>query len=423
MSNTIFIQIAAYRDPELIPTIHDCIRNADNPDDLYFGICRQYHEEDRFDDLTYFKNNPNFRIVDIPHLESQGACWARNLIQQLYKGEDYTLQLDSHHRFAKGWDTTLINMVKQLQDKGHEKPLLTTYAPSYDPEDDPGKRDHAAWKMDFDKFIPEGAVFFLPAAIPGWKKLKEPIPGRFYSAHCAFTIGKFAEEVQHDPEYYFHGEEISIAVRAYTHGYDLFHPHRPVIWHEYTRKNRTKHWDDHDTKKTVEKPWHIRNKECHLRNRKLFEMDGEKCDIDFGKYGFGTVRTLRDYEKYAGLNFGKRAVQQHTMDRKNPPNPIIWETENGWEESFCTKANIRIDIPTQTIPEIESSKFWFVGVHDKNDREIYRKDLEKKEIAKFIKSGKVNIDLNFMATDVPDTWTIWPFHEEKQWAKKITQKV
>jgi len=83
MSNTIFIQIAAYRDPELIPTIHDCIQNADNPDDLYFGICRQFHNDDRFDDLKYYKNNPNFRIVDIPHLESQGACWARNLIQQL----------------------------------------------------------------------------------------------------------------------------------------------------------------------------------------------------------------------------------------------------------------------------------------------------------------------------------------------------
>ena len=62
-------------------------------------------------------------------------------------------------------------MVKQLQDMGHKKPLLTTYAPSYNPEDDPGKRDKSAWKMDFDKFIPEGAVFFLPAAIPNWNNL------------------------------------------------------------------------------------------------------------------------------------------------------------------------------------------------------------------------------------------------------------
>ena len=36
-------------------------------------------------------------------------------------------------------------MIGQLQDKGHEKPLLTGYMPSYDPEDDPGKRVKVPW--------------------------------------------------------------------------------------------------------------------------------------------------------------------------------------------------------------------------------------------------------------------------------------
>tara|TARA_B100001123_G_scaffold443407_1_gene589415 strand:+ start:4055 stop:5326 length:1272 start_codon:yes stop_codon:yes gene_type:complete len=423
MSNTIFIQIAAYRDPELIPTIHDCITNADNPDNLYFGICRQFHEDDKFDDLTYWRKNPNFRIIDVPYLESEGACWARNLIQQLYKGEDYTLQLDSHHRFAKGWDTALIDMIRQLQDMGHEKPLLTTYAPSYDPENDPGKREKAAWKMDFHKFIPEGAVFFLPAAIPGWKDLIAPIPARFYSAHCSFSIGKFAVEVQHDPEYYFHGEEISIAVRAFTHGYDLFHPHRPLIWHEYTRKGRTKHWDDHSTKKVVEKPWHKRNNECHLRNRKLFGMDGEKQDIDFGKYGFGTVRTLRDYEKYAGLNFKLRAAQQYTLDRKNPPNPVQEEAEDAWIESFCVKNKVKINIPMSEVDHTDDIKFWFVGAHDNSNKEIYRQDLVAEKINVFAKSGTVNLDLDFMSSSRPHTWTIWPYSKSKQWLTKLTKKI
>ena len=275
-------------------------------------------------------------------------------------------------------------MIKQLQAKGHKKPLLTAYAPSYDPEDDPGKRELAAWKMDFHKFIPEGAVFFLPAAIPDWKNLDEPIPSRFYSAHCTFTLGQFATEVQHDPEYYFHGEEISIAVRAFTHGYDLFHPHRPVIWHEYTRKGRVKHWDDHDTKKSVEKPWHKRNKDCHLRNRKLFGMDGEKQDIDFGKYGFGTETTLKDYEKYAGVNFKLRAVQQHTMNRKNPPNPVTWKTDEEWEDTFCTKNNVNINIPLSDVDQPGDCQFWFVGAHDKSDKEIYRKDMEAGEVEKHI---------------------------------------
>jgi mannose-6-phosphate isomerase-like protein (cupin superfamily) len=38
---------------------------------------------------------------------SKGLCWARSEIQKLYEGEDYTLELDSHHRFAAGRSTRL----------------------------------------------------------------------------------------------------------------------------------------------------------------------------------------------------------------------------------------------------------------------------------------------------------------------------
>ena len=40
-----------------------------------------------------------------------------------------------------------------------------------------------------------------------------------------------------------------MTVRAFTHGYDLFYPHRVILWHEYTRNYRPKHWDDHTAEK------------------------------------------------------------------------------------------------------------------------------------------------------------------------------
>jgi hypothetical protein len=40
---------------------------------------------------------------------------------------------------------------------------------------------------------------------------------------------------------YFDGEEISMAVRSYTHGYDLFIPNKVVIFHEFDRGYRVKH--------------------------------------------------------------------------------------------------------------------------------------------------------------------------------------
>ena len=264
---TIFVQIASFRDPQLHLTIESMLKNAKYPKNLVIGICNQHNPEDDFN-IDKYRNDSRFRIIDVLDVESKGVCWARHQVQQLYQGEDYTLQIDSHMRFEKEWDKTLIQMIKGLQKKGYKKPLLTGYVSSFNPENDPNERVREPWRMVFDRFIPEGAVFFLPETIPNWKDLTEPVTTRFYSAHFCFTLGKFAEEVQHDPEFYFHGEEISIAVRAYTHGYDLFHPHKVVIWHEYTRKGRIKQWD-------IDKEWYKKNESSHKKNRQLFGMDGE----------------------------------------------------------------------------------------------------------------------------------------------------
>ena len=156
----IFIQIASYRDPQLVPTIKDCISKAKNPKKLVFSIAWQHSIEDVWDNLDEFKDDKRFKIVDIDYKNSQGACWARNQLQQQYNGEEYTLQLDSHHRFVENWDEECVNMIKQLQEKGHQKPLLTGYISSFDPDNDPDGRTQAPWKMNFDRFIPEGAVFF-----------------------------------------------------------------------------------------------------------------------------------------------------------------------------------------------------------------------------------------------------------------------
>ena len=100
----IFIQIASYRDPQLIPTIESALENAKRPKNLVFGIARQFHPEDGFDNLDKYRKDKRFRILDIPYTESKGVCWARNQVQQLYKNETYTMQIDSHMRFEKDWD-------------------------------------------------------------------------------------------------------------------------------------------------------------------------------------------------------------------------------------------------------------------------------------------------------------------------------
>ena len=410
----IFVQIASYRDPELEKTIKSMIENSKKPNNLRIGICRQYHPEDGFDTLDDYRKDKRFRILDILYSESKGVCWARNQVQQLYDGEEYTLQIDSHMRFEKNWDDTLIKMVKQLQKKGFPKPLLTGYVSSFNPENDPAERIQEPWRMAFDRFIPEGAVFFLPETIPGWEKLKEPVTSRFYSAHFAFTLGQFSTEVQHDPEFYFHGEEISIAVRAFTHGYDLFHPHKVVVWHEYTRKGRTKQWDD-------DKDWGNKNNLSHQKNRQLFGMDNEEITMDFSTYGFGTERTLKDYEIYSGLRFSKRAVQQHTIDKNYPPNPTIFQSEEEWEASFASIFKHCIDIGFDSVPETDY-EYWVVAFHDENDNTIHRQDADIHEINRMKNDpdGYCKVWREFQTSHKPKYWVVWPHSISKGWCDRIT---
>lgn len=409
--NDIFVQIASYRDPQLLPTLEDMVKHAKNPERLHINVAWQHDEEDKKEKYSHIKN---LNLIDINYKDSQGVCWARNKIQQFYKNEKYTLQIDSHMRFAPNWDEEMISMIKQLQKKGHKKPLLTGYVSSFNPENDPAERILIPWKMNFDRFIPEGAVFFLPASIDDYKERTEPLFARFYSAHFCFTLGKFCKEVPHDPNYYFHGEEISIAVRAFTHGYDLFHPHKALIWHEYTRRGRVKQWDD-------DKKWADRNSASHLRNRKLFEMDGEKRDIDFGVYGFGKVRTLEEYEKYSGLNFKRRAVQRYTLDNNLAPNPYPFKTKEEYEKSFLKIFKHCIDVRYDQVPE-KDYDFWCVAFKDKSGADIYRKDADRAEIDRMFNDPDkyCKVWREFNAEEMPHSWIVWPHSVSKGWADPIT---
>jgi len=133
-------------------------------------------------------------------------------------------------------------------------------------------------------------------------------------------------EVPHDPELYFTGEEMSITVRAYTYGYDIFHPHILIAWHEYTRKNRDKQWDD-------DKEWW--KKDLHSKQHYLTIFNNR------GKYGIGSDRTIEDYIKFSGVNF---------LDTKINTEIKYKLFDDSWK--FWIKENIELKIPIDTIKKI-----------------------------------------------------------------------
>jgi Glycosyltransferase (GlcNAc) len=413
MEETIFIQIAAYRDPELIPTVKDCIAKAAKPERLHFCIGWQHTEEERIDEI---KDLPNIKIVDVHYLDTKGACWIRRKIQDQYNGETYTLQLDSHHRFIQDWDEECIKMLKSLKNKKVKKPLLTAYLTSYEPSNDPDGRLHAPWQINYDRFMPEGPVFLRPSELKNWEQLVAPAPARGLSAHFIFTYGKWCKEVPYDPELYFHGEEISLAVRSYTHGYDLFHPHKILMWHQYTRAGQKKHWDD-------SKNWDELNKISYKRVKILFGVDGEDPkQIDFKECGFGKVRTVQDFERYAGVEFKTRRFHKNTIAEILPP--INCTTEEQFQSELCNRFKYCIDVYKPEFAENDYD-FWCVVFKDKDNKDLYRKDADVSEIHTVMNSDAndkfIHIWREFDTDVKPAKWTIWPHSKSKEWNTKVIE--
>jgi hypothetical protein len=423
INQKIFVQIASYRDPELIPTIKDCISKAKYPERLTFGICWQHSEEDEWDNLDEFKDNEAFTIMDVKWNESKGLCWARHHIQKMYKGEEYTMQIDSHHRFVENWDEEMIEMLKLT---GSKKPILTAYAGMYDPKENK-LLNFEPYKMVPDKFTPGGTILFYPHNIENWEQLNKPIPARFVSGHFFFTIGKHCEEYHYDPNIYFAGDEISLSIRSYTLGYDLFHPHRLLIWHEYTREGRTKHWTDFssETKEAglVEKPWWEMDNESKRRLRHMLQE--EDNDIDLEHYGLGTFRSHRSYELYAGINFHKRKLHPNAIKGINPPTTFEDDDET-WIYEVVTDYSLSLnwenrweDISKQLDPAC-TLQFIYVGIENDNGEVLFRVDL----IDKLFLEGHIKqSSANFSSKTPPTKLIIWPYEVSKGWLEKVDIKL
>jgi hypothetical protein len=148
-------------------------------------------------------------------------------------------------------------------------------------------------------------------------------------------------------------------------------------------------------------------------------MDGEVKDIDFGRYDFGEVRSLEDYERYAGLSFKKRAIQQYTKDNKLAPNPPLYDEE--FEKSFMSIFKHCIDVQYDKVPE-KDYEFWVVAFHDENDETIDRKDITSGEIKNLFNDpdGYCKVWREFETIKRPKYWVVWPYSTSKGWCERLT---
>lgn len=407
---TIFVQIAAYKDKELIPTIDDCLRKAKFPDKLTFGICWQHSENET---LPYL-NDKRFRITSIHWSQSKGCCWARSKTQQLWEGEDLTLQIDSHMRFEQDWDVTATTMLRQCN---HAKPILSYYPPPYEIKE--GKIELCAYT------IPQALIMnrFESGFIPyfGSNSLQrrdgKPVPGCFIAAGFLFTIGRFCTDVPYNPNIYFLGEETDLAIRSFTKGYNVFHPFQSVCYHYFIRKGEPRHWEDHNAKNAeagvVKEHYVTTTSRGWEYLRKLLWED----NADLGPYSLGTVRSRRDFEMFAGVNFKKKLI--HPEAKKKLP-PVT--TDPNWEDKVNPPVYFdkTITLDLTDVPVMDDYERWYFGLHNHEYVEIWRQDFVT---AEYLTERKNTIHIKATLDHEPKSWTLWPVSKSKGWLQKIVKPI
>lgn len=400
----IFVSIAAYRDPQLVPTIEDCILKAARPERLRFGICWQHTPQE---DTLPFRSDECFRILSIDWRESKGACWARSEVMKLWHGEEWFLQVDSHCRFATDWDAKLIEDMRLTESA---KPILSTYASPFTPGGDEVLLE-GPLQMAFQGFT-DGIPHMKPFAISNWQLLERPRRARFLSAGFLFAPGSFVEEVGYDPELYFLGEEAAMTLRAFTHGYDLFHPHQTLVWHDYGRPNAPKHWADHTKTNNVSREW--QDLDLHSKQKVKKLLTGQPVE----SYGLGAVRTLEQYQDYAGLSIVLRKAQEYTVRSEEPPNP---QADPDWAgQIFPWMVRITLDRSALPAAAIDDPEFWVVAVKDESGTEIYRVDVPQAQLATLLSEGATLVlYCEFESGTIPASWSVWPVSRSLGWLPKM----
>lgn len=97
-----------------------------------------------------------------------------------------------------------------------------------------------------------------------------------------------------------------MAVRSWTHGWDIFFPTTNVIFHGYNSKKEVVHWKGNGYSLISDHAdWSIRNDRSYEKLRILFKM--LPSEEDLGQFGLGKERTLLQYQTKSGVNFEKRS--------------------------------------------------------------------------------------------------------------------
>jgi hypothetical protein len=213
---SIFIAIPSMADTETSATVKNAIESADFPERVFVGVSfKDLNKKEYKRVLSLKEKYPNISAEFIKlkrrKVSEYGTGDGRFRSHQLYSGQDYMLQVDSHTYFDKGWDSYLINSFKEFKkESGIEKFVLTSYIPYYlyDPKrvkkDSLPRYPHLIVDQFFLQYLPKWDDTVMPEGMT----LEKFIPCVKFNGAFAFGDKNFISNTGVFKDAIFYDEEL-----------------------------------------------------------------------------------------------------------------------------------------------------------------------------------------------------------------------
>jgi hypothetical protein len=228
MNGKVYLQIAAWRDPLLVETIKNAIKNAEFPELLTFTCVFQGYKQDSWmlESLKHIDAKINLIEVDA-RVAPLSLCKLRGDVgSSLITDEEYYMQVDSHSKFAPNWDTDLKTELSLARRKYGSKTIITSQITGF-----------TDWDSDFIystmTSIPDEKLFNqIGAPVVGRWTAKNPntqTVERFFNAACIFSLTDFVRDVPQPDSILFQYEQPMMALRTFTAGYTMVGPTKSYV--------------------------------------------------------------------------------------------------------------------------------------------------------------------------------------------------
>ena len=270
--------------------------------------------------------------------------YARALAETLYNKETFYMQIDSHMRFACGWDAQLINTVYHAAaDSLDARIILTGYPADYQPggesEKAEAEEDGRVNVMTATHFGDDGMLRLKGVPLsskappppsahltthPPPRPLPPLIPAHFLAAGFLFSSHALLTLLPTPLTFpgLFFGEEVLLSVRAFSCGFRMYHCARAVVRHCWTRSYRPS-WrvDRAEGGEAEVKKMEAEAEASRAKVRRLMAGEGDEEGL------LGDERRMDDYWEWVGVNWRNKVVSERAqrggvdealLDRRKP---------------------------------------------------------------------------------------------------------